>query len=120
MESDYISIVKDGSGVGKLSYYESKSSTVGTSQYLLPKKDFDIHFLYYALQTLKFEKYITGSSIPHIYFKDYSIEKLKVPEKEEQEKIGIFFKTIDKKMSYFGKEKRNIQSNKIKYSKKHL
>ena len=57
METDYISIVKDGSGVGNLSYHEKNSSIVNTSQYLLPKKNFDIHFLYYLLQTLNLLKY---------------------------------------------------------------
>ena len=79
METDYISIVKDGSGVGNLSFHEKNSSIVNTSQYLLPKKDFDIHFLYYQLQTLNLLKYVNGSSIPHIYFKDYCIEKVAVP-----------------------------------------
>ena len=49
MDRDYISIVKDGSGVGNLSYHEKNSSIVNTSQYLLPKKNFDINFLYYGV-----------------------------------------------------------------------
>ena len=96
MESDYISIVKDGSGVGNLSYHEKNSSIVNTSQYLLPKKNFDIHFLYYQLQTLNLLKYVNGSSIPHIYFKDYCIEKVAVPSLPEQQKIGKLFVDTDK------------------------
>ena len=96
METDYISIVKDGSGVGNLSYHEKNSSIVNTSQYLLPKKDFDIHFLYYQLQTLNLLKYVNGSSIPHIYFKDYCIEKVSVPSLPEQQQIGKLFVDTDK------------------------
>ena len=96
METDYISIVKDGSGVGNLSFHEKNSSIVNTSQYLLPKKDFDIHFLYYQLQTLNLLKYVNGSSIPHIYFKDYCIEKVTVPSLPEQQKIGKLFVDTDK------------------------
>ena len=96
MEMDYISIVKDGSGVGNLSYHEKNSSIVNTSQYLLPKKNFDIHFLYYLLQTLNLLKYVNGSSIPHIYFKDYCIEKVEVPSLSEQEQIGKLFVNADK------------------------
>ena len=95
-ETDYISIVKDGSGVGNLSYHEKNSSIVNTSQYLLPKKDFDIHFLYYQLQTLNLLKYVNGSSIPHIYFKDYCIEKVNVPNLPEQQQIGKLFVDTDK------------------------
>jgi len=96
METDYISIVKDGSGVGNLSFHEKNSSIVNTSQYLLPKKNFDIHFLYYQLQTLKLLKYVNGSSIPHIYFKDYCIEKINVPSLPEQQQIGKLLVDTDK------------------------
>ena len=98
METDYISIVKDGSGVGNLSYHEKNSSIVNTSQYLLPKKNFDIHFLYYLLQTLNLLKYVNGSSIPHIYFKEYCIEKVNVPSLPEQQQIGKLFADTDKTM----------------------
>ena len=69
---------------------------MNTSQYLLPKKNFDIHFLYYQLQTLNLLKYVNGSSIPHIYFKDYCIEKVAVPSLPEQQKIGKLFVDTDK------------------------
>ena len=95
MDRDYISIVKDGSGVGNLSYHEKNSSIVNTSQYLLPKDDYNIHFVYYLLQTLNLLKYVNGSSIPHIYFKDYCIEKVYVPNTLEQQKIGKLFVDID-------------------------
>jgi len=104
MDVDYISIVKDGSGVGNLSYHERNSSIVNTSQYLLPKKDFNIHFLYYFLQTLNLKKYINGSSIPHIYFKDYCIEKVSIPSLSEQNQIGRLFLDIDKKLENLNKK----------------
>ena len=98
METDYISIVKDGSGVGDISFHEKKSSIVNTSQYLLPKKDFDIHFLYYLLQTLNLLKYVNGSSIPHIYFKDFCIEKVKIPSLPEQKEIANLLSNVDIKI----------------------
>ena len=97
MEDEYISITKDGS-VGKIDYHEGKSSIINTSQYLIPNKNFNIRFLYYQLQTLNFEKYIVGSSIPHIYFKDYGNEKVKIPNLLEQEIIAKLFIVIDKKL----------------------
>lgn len=97
MEDEYISITKDGS-VGKIDYHEGKSSIINTSQYLIPNKKFNIRFLYYQLQTLNFEKYIVGSSIPHIYFKDYGNEKVKIPNLLEQEIIAKLFIVIDKKL----------------------
>ena len=32
-----------------------------------------------VMETLNLKKYINGSSIPHIYFKDYCIEKVNIP-----------------------------------------
>ena len=109
MDRDYISIVKDGSGVGNLSYHEKNSSIVNTSQYLLPKKNFDINFLYYLLQTLNLLKYVNGSSIPHIYFKDYCIEKVHVPTLVEQEKIGNLFVNTDKILDNINKNIKSTQ-----------
>lgn len=98
METDYISIVKDGSGVGNISFHEKNTSVVNTSQYILPKENLDIPFIFYLLQTINLDKYKTGSTIPHIYFKDYSIEKVKIPELNEQKKIGQLLKNIDVKI----------------------
>ena len=98
MDSDYISIVKDGSGVGNISFHEKNTSVVNTSQYILPKKNLNIHFIFYLLQTINLNKYKTGSTIPHIYFKDYSIEKVKIPKYDEQKKIGILLKNLDAKI----------------------
>ena len=109
MNRDYISIVKDGSGVVNLSYHEKNSSIVNTSQYLLPKKDFDINFLYYLLQTLNLLKYVNGSSIPHIYFKDYCIEKVDIPSLEEQQKIGKLLVNVDKTMENINKKINSTQ-----------
>lgn len=103
MDVNYISIVKDGSGVGNLSFHEKNSSIVNTSQYLLPKKNFNINFLYYLLQTINLMKYVNGSSIPHIYFKDYCIEKINIPSLDEQEKIGKLFVDVDITMENLNK-----------------
>ena len=101
----YISIIKDGAGVGRLNLCDSYSSSLGTLQNLVPKENFDINFLYFYLKTLNFQKYIVGSTIPHIYFRDYSKEKLSIPNIEKQKNIGNF-------LIYF--EKRNrLLNNKI-------
>ena len=90
----YISIIKDGSGVGKTTLRQSKSSIIGTMGYLKPKNVY-IYFMNYLIETIDFKKYIIGSSIPHIYFKDYSKMAVHIPEINEQKKIGLFFKNLD-------------------------
>lgn len=86
-DKDYISIVKDGAGVGRLSLQNAYSSVIGTSQYILPKKGIDIKYLYYALSGVDFRKYFSGATIPHIYFSDYCKEKIGVPSLPEQKRI---------------------------------
>ncbi|WP_409201088.1 restriction endonuclease subunit S [Methanobrevibacter sp. DSM 116169] len=94
----YISIVKDGAGVGRTILCPPFSSILGTLQYLNIKNNNNIDFIYFFLKKLNFNKYIVGSTIPHIYFKDYSKEKLNTPSLEEQEKIANFLSKIDEKI----------------------
>ncbi|MBS1573167.1 MAG: restriction endonuclease subunit S [Bacteroidetes bacterium] len=94
----YIAIVKDGAGVGKLFLCEKKSSVLGTLDIIKNKEMSDLKFLYYLLSTLDFSKFTTGSTIPHIYFKDYSNEIIGLPTHEEQLKIANFFSLIDSKI----------------------
>lgn len=97
-ENSYLAIVKDGAGVGRSFLCKPYTSIVGTMQYLTPKEGYDLKFSYYLLNTIEFRKYIVGSTIPHIYFKDYSKEKIKVPSLKEQEKIGNLISDVDTKI----------------------
>ncbi|SFZ96879.1 restriction endonuclease subunit S, partial [Chryseobacterium limigenitum] len=97
-ENDYISIVKDGAGVGRLFFCEGKSSVLGTMEIIKPKPDVNVQFLFYQLSNIDFTKYVTGSTIPHIYFKDYKNEKVKIPSIKEQTKIADFLSSIDEKI----------------------
>ncbi len=97
-ENDYISIVKDGAGVGRLLYCKGKSSVLGTMEIISPKQNIDTYFLFCLLSNIDFTKYITGSTIPHIYFKDYSIENCGIPSLPEQQKIAGFLSGIDEKI----------------------
>lgn len=115
-EEDYVSIVKDGAGVGRLLYCKGKSSVLGTMDIIKPiSQKINTFFLYYILNNIDFIKYITGSTIPHIYFKDYSNENCKVPSLPEQEKIASFLSSIDKKIKLV-----NTQLEKTKSWKKGL
>ena len=79
-EKNYIAIVKDGSGIGRVSFMPAKSSVIGTMQYILPKDGFDINYIGYCLQSLDLSKYKQGAAIPHIYFRDYGERIVKVSE----------------------------------------
>ena len=95
----YVSIVKDGSGVGRVELNPAFSSVLGTMQYLLVKPQNSIAYLLSLLQTFDFSEFTNGSSIPHIYFKDYALKEIKVPSLEEQQKIGSYFSILDRKIA---------------------
>ena len=98
-EKPYIGIVKDGAGVGRAYLLPGKSSVIGTMQYILPKSNADITYLYYAIQFMHLEKYYNGATIPHIYFRDYKHEPLILPELPEQQEKAQVLATIDKLIS---------------------
>ena len=70
-EKPYVAVVKDGAGVGRAALYPANSSVIGTMQYLLPKDNVLPKYLFYVVSYMHLEKYFTGATIPHIYFKDY-------------------------------------------------
>lgn len=70
-DKEYIAIVKDGSGIGRVSFMPAKSSIIGTMQYILPRTGFDIKYIGYCLKSLNLAEYKQGAAIPHIYFKEY-------------------------------------------------
>lgn len=84
-DKPYLAVVKDGAGIGRVMKLPANSSIIGTMQYILPKGNIDIDYLYFALQYMNLSKYFSGSTIPHIYFRDYQKEKLPLPELSEQQ-----------------------------------
>ena len=103
-DEPYIAIVKDGAGVGRTMLLESKTSVLGTLAIIKVKQGNDINFLYWLVQTINFNKYVVGSTIPHIYYRDYQTEKLKIPSLVEQTKIANFLSSIDSKIEQVGKQ----------------
>lgn len=93
----YISIVKDGSGVGRLKLCQSYSSILGTLTCLKSKnkKQFYLDWLYYLLITVDFSVYVKGAGIPHIYFSDFKNENVPVPIPKEQQKIASILSSLD-------------------------
>jgi len=98
----YIAIVKDGAGVGRLLLCEAFTSVLGTLDKIKPSGLAHIGFLVAYMSRIHFPKYVIGSTIPHIYFKDYAREKLQLPCLEEQQKIADFLASIDNKVEQVG------------------
>ena len=94
MKMEYITIIKDGAGVGRTRMLPKNSMFLGTMGALTPKNSC-LGFLYQLVTNANLGKICTGSTIPHIYFKDYGKLKFYIPSIIEQEEIGKFFHNID-------------------------
>ena len=86
-DKPYVAVVKDGAGIGRVTLHPGYSSVIGTLQYLLPKENVLPEYLYYVTKHMHLEKYYTGATIPHIYFKDYKNEKFNLDTIEKQQRI---------------------------------
>lgn len=95
-DRDYIGIVKDGSGVGRVDLYPAYSSLLGTMQYILPNDNVDIKYLMYALRHMDLGNTFSGAAIPHIYYKNYCNNKLKYYDISTQRFISSNLSNIEK------------------------
>ena len=86
-DQPYVAVVKDGAGIGRTSLHPAKSSVIGTMQYLLPKENVLPEYLCYVVKYMHLEKYFTGATIPHIYFKDYKKEEFNLDTLDRQKEI---------------------------------
>lgn len=106
-EGEAVYIIKDGSGVGTVSYVTGKCSATGTLNTLQAKEGYSLQYLYYLLKVFNFEPYKTGMAIPHIYFKDYGKAKVFCPSYTEQLQYARLLSAIDNKLSI----EQNILTN---------
>ena len=102
-------IIKDGSGVGTVSYVTGKCSATGTLNTLQAKDGYSLQYLYYLLKVFNFEPYKTGMAIPHIYFKDYGKAKVFCPSYTEQLQYARLLSAIDSKLSVEKNTLRNFE-----------
>ena len=98
-EGEAIYLIKDGSGVGTVSYVTGKCSATGTLNTLQTKEGYSLQYLYYLLKVFNFEPYKTGMAIPHIYFKDYGKAKVFCPSYTEQLQYARLLSAIEGKLS---------------------
>ena len=105
-ELPYVAIVKDGAGIGRTVLLPAKSSVIGTMQYLLPKKNVLPEYLCYVVRYMHLEKYFSGATIPHIYFRDYKSEEFNLVPVDYQEEIVA---TLGKMEAIVAAHQRQLQ-----------
>ena len=86
-EIPYVAVVKDGAGVGRASACEPMTSVLGTMQALIPNSNVERDYLLHLVRSLRLGEGFSGSTIPHIYFRDYGRLEVPLPPLEAQKQI---------------------------------
>lgn len=107
-EKPYVAVVKDGAGIGRTTLHPAKSSVIGTMQYLLPKENVLVEYLCYVVRYMHLEKYFTGATIPHIYFKDYKSEEFNLYTLDRQKEIVDILKRVENIIEFRQKELQKL------------
>lgn len=93
---------KDAVGIGrkgtinKPQYLRAPFWTVDTLFFMIPRKNFDISFIFCLSQKINWKKYDESTGLPSLSKKVISKISSYVPEIKEQQKIGDFFTKLDK------------------------
>ncbi len=103
-EKPYVAVVKDGAGIGRTTLCPARSSVIGTMQYLLPKENVLPEYLCYVVRHMHLEKYFTGATIPHIYFKDYKNEEFNLDTLDRQIEIVSILKKVENIIEFYRQE----------------
>ena len=109
-ERPYVAVVKDGAGIGRTTLLPAKSSVIGTMQYLLPKESVLPEYLCYVVQHMHLEKYFSGATIPHIYFRDYQNEEFQLVGLERQAEIVDILRRIENTISQRQRQLRTLDT----------
>lgn len=109
---EYITIVKDGAGVGRVRLVNGMTNFISTMMGIINRENSNIVFLNYIFKSINFNKFITGSTIPHIYFKNYSNIIIKLPNLNEQQKIAEVLTACDDEINLLNLKLENLKKQK--------
>ena len=83
----YVAVVKDGAGVGRANLCSARTSVLGTMQALIPTEMVLPEYLLHLIRAMRLGDGFSGSTIPHIYFKDYGQRLVRYVSMADQERI---------------------------------
>lgn len=109
MQQEYITIIKDGAGVGRVRILPAQTTFIGTMG-AMTKKHSDLRFVFALLSMTDLNKKYSGSTIPHIYFKDYGKELYCVPDMREQISIANCFSAFDNIITLHQKKREKLMA----------
>lgn len=108
-DKPYISIVKDGS-VGRVRILPPKTNILSTMGALIANHKTTTEFLFYLLSNFDFKNFISGSIIPHIYFKDYKEKTIFLPPLNGQSAIANILSALDNEITSLKNKKRQFEN----------
>lgn len=108
IDENYITIIKDGAGVGRTRLLPKNTMFLGTMGALTPK-GIDLNFLFQIVSKAELGRFCTGSTIPHIYFRDYGENLFFVPSNREQKPIGDYFSKLDNLITLHQRQCENLK-----------
>ncbi|GHQ47468.1 restriction endonuclease subunit S [Helicobacter pylori] len=108
-DKPYISIVKDGS-VGRVRILPPKTNILSTMGALIANHRTTTEFLFYLLSNFDFKNFISGSIIPHIYFKDYKEKTIFLPPLNEQIAIANILSDVDHEITSLKNKKSQFDN----------
>ena len=94
----YVAVVKDGAGVGRTSACAANTSVLGTMQALIPTDGTNRDYLLHLIKSLRLGDDFSGSTIPHIYFKDYGKTLVPFHNPVEQQRIVDILSTVERQI----------------------
>ena len=113
-KESYITIIKDGSGVGRVRMLPPQTCYIGTMGGIFSKATNNIDFIFHTLSNFDFSTHIIGATIPHVYFSDYGNDEIGVPYEAEQKMIGKFFSNLDNLITLHQRKQINFFKEKLK------
>lgn len=114
VDTEYLGIVKDGAGVGRVNKYKPCTSLLGTLAYIIPNNQVDIDWLKYVVISMDLGNDTGKTTIPHIYFSNYGNKKVPYITYDKQNCIA---KYIEKKCVEIDKIFMKTRATIVEYKK---
>ena len=108
-EKPYVAVVKDEAGIGRTTSFAGKifnywHYAVPSS----PKRMCCQSILYYVVRYMHLEKYFSGATIPHIYFRDYKNEEFNLDDLGRQAEIIDILGRLERLIEFRKKELQQL------------
>ena len=95
--------------IGKPHILKSPFWAINTLFYAVPHDDVDINFVMYSLTTFEWSKYNETIAVPTIPLDRVKTTKLKLPSKQEQQKVGQIISLIDSIIDNYSREVTQLE-----------